>query len=218
MARQLTVQIVGDASKLQKATQEATGNLHRVGKVAAVAGAALTGAFVVGLKKSVDAAKEAQVSQENMESALKAAGISFRAHAKQIDSVIQSTSKLAALDDEDLQDAFTRLTRTTGSVNSGLKDMRIAANLARGAQTSIVAPPTSRTSANPLCSSAICSTAASSADVRGIQPFRSVGSCHSSRRPRCDSKTLRRRRPFAGSVIVASCLILPLSLTCSRST
>jgi hypothetical protein len=59
----------------------------------------------------VDAAMDAQKSQARLEAQLKASGISFRAHAKEIDAVIQKHSQLAGLDDEDLQDAFTNIVR-----------------------------------------------------------------------------------------------------------
>jgi uncharacterized protein YejL (UPF0352 family) len=139
VARQLVVEIVADASKFSKGIGQAESKMGKVSKAAGIAGAAITGAFVVGMKKSVDAAKEAQVSQSAMETQLKALGISYKAHAGQIDQVIQSTSKLAALDDEDLQNAFTRLTRSTGDVNKGLRDTKIAADVARGANISLEA-------------------------------------------------------------------------------
>jgi hypothetical protein len=95
------------------------------------AAAAAGGALVVGLKKSVDAAKEAEVSQARLQAQLKASGISYRAHAKEIDAVIQKHSQLAGLDDEDLQDAFTNIVRSTGSVNKAMKDMTLVSDIAR---------------------------------------------------------------------------------------
>jgi hypothetical protein len=90
------------------------------------------GALVVGLKKSVDAAKEAEVSQAKLKAQLHASGISYRAHAKDIDAVIQKHSRLAGVDDEDLQDAFTGLVRTTGSVSKSMHDMGLVTDIARG--------------------------------------------------------------------------------------
>jgi hypothetical protein len=87
---------------------------------------------VVGLKKSVDAAKEAEVSQAKLKAQLHASGISYRAHAKDIDAVIQKHSRLAGVDDEDLQDAFTGLVRTTGSVSKSMHDMGLVTDIARG--------------------------------------------------------------------------------------
>jgi hypothetical protein len=62
---------------------------------------------------------------------LKASGIAYKAHAKQIDNVIQKTSRLSGLDDEDLQDSFTNIVRVTGDVNKSLKLTGLAADFAR---------------------------------------------------------------------------------------
>jgi hypothetical protein len=66
-----------------------------------------------------------------LQAQLKAIGISYKAHAKQIDEVIQKHSRLAGLDDEDLQDAFTNLVRSTGKVNSRAEGHGLVADLAR---------------------------------------------------------------------------------------
>jgi hypothetical protein len=63
--------------------------------------------------------------------AAQGAGISYKAHAKEIDNVIQKTSQLSGLDDEDLQDAFTNIVRVTGDVNKSLKLTGLAADFAR---------------------------------------------------------------------------------------
>jgi hypothetical protein len=140
--RSLNVVISGDAKQLGVATKKAEGHLDnlgskgaKVGKALALgfatAGAAAGGAFVIGLKKSVDAAVDAQKSQARLEAQLKASGASYRAHAKEIDAVIQKHSKLAGVDDEDLQDAFTNILRATGSVSKAMKDMGLVTDLMR---------------------------------------------------------------------------------------
>jgi hypothetical protein len=104
-----------------------------VGAVAAGAGA------IVGIKSVSDAAKESEVSQERLRAQLKASNISFAEHGKAIDAVIQKTSKLSGLDDEDLQDAFTGLVRSTGSVSKGLADLGTVADIARAKNISVAA-------------------------------------------------------------------------------
>src|SRR4051794_30232231 len=114
MARErgLKVVISGDAKGLERAFAQVSRNAdsvesrmtsfsRKVGASLQFAGAAAAGALVVGLKKSVDAAIDAQKSQARLEAQMKASGISYRAHAKEIDNVIQKTSALAGLDDED---------------------------------------------------------------------------------------------------------------------
>jgi hypothetical protein len=145
VAKRIEIQIIGDAESLSKAAKQGVGDLGHLGnatdssgskwaKFSAVAKAAAVGgigALVVGLKGSVDAARDAQVSQTKMQTQLKALGISYKAHAGEIDNVIQKTSKLAGLDDEDLQDAFTAIVRTTGNVSKSLRLTGLAADFAR---------------------------------------------------------------------------------------
>jgi hypothetical protein len=141
-SRSLNVVISGDARQLNGALTSAGKHMeglekrghHMSGvlvKGFALAGAAAGTALVVGLKKSASAAMEAEKSHARLEAQLKASGISYRAHAREIDNVIQKTSKLAGLDDEDLQDAFTNIVRSTGSVSKGLRGIGLAADIAR---------------------------------------------------------------------------------------
>lgn len=136
---------------LKKGYAEAEAGAHRTGRamkaglaLGAVAAAGGVYALVKGLKSSVDAARESEVSNVRMRTQLKALGISYDAHAKQIDRVIQKQSRLAALDDEDLQDSFTALVRTTHNVGDALRLNGLAADIARAkgidlaAATSIV--------------------------------------------------------------------------------
>lgn len=139
--RALNVIITGDSKGIGIAAREAEGHLRVVQRSAKVTGAALKVGFGLGaagvllgvgaLKKSVKAAEEAQTSQARLKAQLKASGISYRAHAKDIDAVIQKHSKLAGIDDEDLQDAFTNLVRSTGKVSTAMHDMGLVTDLAR---------------------------------------------------------------------------------------
>jgi hypothetical protein len=103
--------------------------------------AAAGGAYaLVGAVKSVTSAySESEASQKRVETALKNIGISYQAHGKQIDAVIQKQSKLAALDDEDLADSFAKIVGSTKDVNEALKLNGIAADVARGRQISLEA-------------------------------------------------------------------------------
>ena len=147
-SRELKVVIAGDADKLDRAVRKSNDSLDKLGKqtrltaslssrgfsamrVAATGATAGIAGLVVATKSVVDAAIESEKSQAKLAAQLKASGISYKAHAKEIDNVIQKTSQLAGLDDEDLQDAFTAIVRSTGSVNKSLKDMTLVADLAR---------------------------------------------------------------------------------------
>lgn len=139
MARKLTVEFIGDTSNLERAFGRADdkagkfgGSMGKAGKAAAVglgAGIAAGGVAVLGFVK---AAGEAEKSQNAMEAQLRALGISYDKHASKIDGTIQKTAKLAAVDDEDLQGAFTNIVRTTGDVNKSLDLLGVTADFARG--------------------------------------------------------------------------------------
>lgn len=152
MARKIEVQIVGDERDLTRAfnrggkagqkfgkdmslvgrvSSKTGANLGLLAKGAGLAGVALGTGAVLGAKKATDAFREAEVSNAKLRAQLKASGISYKAHAKEIDAVIQRTSKLAGLDDEDLQDAFTNIIRVTGNVSKSMKLTGLAADFAR---------------------------------------------------------------------------------------
>lgn len=125
-----------DAERETSRTAGALGKAAKLGGVAAVAG---LGLVAKGLADSVKAAQEAEKSQLRMQSQLKALGLSFQQHGKHIDDVITKQSRLAALDDEDLQDSFTNLVRVTKDVNSALKLNGLAADIARAKGISLEA-------------------------------------------------------------------------------
>lgn len=121
----------GFQKELDRQTSTTSSKFSKIGKAAALGFGAGLGAAGIAIKGFADAAIDAQKSQARMETQLKASGVSFKAHAKEIDNVIQKVSKLSGLDDEDLQDAFTNLIRTTGSVSESLKLTGLAADFAR---------------------------------------------------------------------------------------
>lgn len=147
MAKSLTVKFIGDTrdlsrafSQIDKQSVSLRKSLGGFAKTAALgAGAAGIGALVVGLKGAVSAAKEAEKAQARLEQALASANISYDKHGAAINAAIQKTSKLAALDDEDLSDAFAKLVRTTGDVTKATEGMALAADIARARNISLEA-------------------------------------------------------------------------------
>jgi hypothetical protein len=157
--RRLEVEIVGDASKLDKAFRSAERSSRQfgrnVGKSGGLAGgllsgvgkggmigagiAAGTGVALVGLKKVVAAAKEAQVAQAQLDQAFAASGKSSVKFGAQVDRSIRSISKMAAFDDEDVSSAFASLLRTTGSIEKATRGAALAANIARARRISLAA-------------------------------------------------------------------------------
>jgi hypothetical protein len=138
--------IEADTSRWKKGLREAEGDLKAstsrmstMGKAAGVAGAAGLGLLAVGATKAVKAYQDAEISQAKMTAQLKASGISYEKYSKQIDDTIKKQSQLSAFDDEDLQDSFTNLVRTTGDVTEALKLNGLAADIARAKGMSLEA-------------------------------------------------------------------------------
>ena len=141
------VSITADADGVKRGTREAEADIHRLERSsgrsmaamrggALAAGAAITG-IAVGVYKTTEAAIEAEKAQARLEAQMRALGFSYQAHAKEIDNVIQKTSRLAALDDEDLSDAFTNIVRSTGNVERSMRLVGLAADLARAKQLDV---------------------------------------------------------------------------------
>jgi hypothetical protein len=117
---------------VDRSSKRARSGFASIGGAAKLAGGAIVASGIVaGLRDIASAAAESEVSTVKLKSQLKASGVSYRAHAKEIDKVIQKTSRLAALDDEDLQDAFTNIVRVTGNVTQSMKLTGVAADIAR---------------------------------------------------------------------------------------
>jgi hypothetical protein len=140
--RALQVLITGDSSGFKRSlgsvddqVDRSEKKMKRFGAVASTAmkgiGLAAAAVGAVGLKQAATAAIEAEKSQARLNAQLKASGTTFKAHADEIERVIQKHSRLSGLDDEDLQDSFTNIVRVTGDVNKSLKLTGLAADFAR---------------------------------------------------------------------------------------
>jgi hypothetical protein len=156
-SRKLIVEVVGDTNKLERSLKNVEGRTQKfgrklqdnvgggllggVGKAGVIGGAIAAGSAValVGLKKVVAAAQEAEIAQANLDQAFRASGVSSEKFGKQVDTMIQSVSKLSAFDDEDVSQNFAALLRTTGSLAKARRDVALAANIARARSISLAA-------------------------------------------------------------------------------
>ena len=139
MARKIEVVATFDPKGYQRGLRSAAKStsgfgsaVKKVGLIAAATAVGGLAAVAVGLKKSVDAAKEAEVSQKRLETQLGALDLSYDKHGATIDKTLQKQSMLSAFDDEELADSFTNLVRLTGDVNKALELNAVAADIARG--------------------------------------------------------------------------------------
>lgn len=140
--RKVNVKILGDASSLQRAFKKAGssaktfgGSLGFIRKslvAGGIGGALGLGGLTVGLASVARAAADAEASQAKLAQQLKASGLAGRANTKQIEALVDASSRLAAVDDEEVRDAFTGLVRVTKDVNKAMKLNRLALDVARG--------------------------------------------------------------------------------------
>lgn len=156
-SRKLEVVIAGDSRQLERAFSRSAKASESFGKrvqggavkslkaVGLIAGGALVvgvGAAALGLKKAASAAAEAEASNARLAAQLKTMGKNTTIVRGQIDKTVQSLSMMSGFDDEDLQDAFTNLVRTTGSVTKAQAELGLVADVARGRQISLAAAST----------------------------------------------------------------------------
>lgn len=146
-SRDLLLKILGDSSSAEHAlsstgdhAQKLGGHFGGLAKMAAfAAGGAGVGLVVEGLKGAIGAAQESEAAHVRLTDSLGKVGVSYKTHGAAIDDAIQKTSNLAALDDEDLSDAFSKLVRTSGNVDQSLQGMNLAADISRARHISLEA-------------------------------------------------------------------------------
>lgn len=131
MARRLEVEIVGDASSLQRALQQATGQtgryagvLAKLGKVAAVGvGAAFAGMGAIVARGMREVAEAQQVSART-EAVLRSTGHAAGVSARQVAALANALSAKSGVDDEAIQSGqnvlltFTQIREEAGRGNA----------------------------------------------------------------------------------------------------
>lgn len=155
MARKLIVEIVGDASSLERTFRRSAASakswdrdIGRAGRgaitasvgfrglgrsVAFASGAFLGGAGIVSaIKSTVSAAEESQRVLAQTRVAVERSHESWTKYSKAIRDASAATSKLSGFDDERLLGTFSQLVRRTRDVNEALRLNALAANVARG--------------------------------------------------------------------------------------
>jgi hypothetical protein len=126
------LKVLLDTKEVQQGLDKTKSSITKWGKGLAIAGAAGAGLGIAVdfLKESVEAAKESERVQKNLERTVKTTGQSYAKYADQISDTIDKTSQLAAVDDEDLAESFTKLQGSTKDVNKALEGMQLAADIA----------------------------------------------------------------------------------------
>lgn len=130
MARQIRVEILGDARSLRRAFGDAeragSGFARGIGKVAVFAGAALGAAGLAGaLKGAVDAARESQKIGRQTEAVIRSTGGAAKVSAKQVGDLAGAISRKTGVDDEAIQSGQNLLLTFTNVRNEAGKGNRI---------------------------------------------------------------------------------------------
>jgi hypothetical protein len=101
---------------------------HALGYGAAIIGGA---GIIGGLESVVGASIDAEKAQAKLDTQLKAVGISYKDHRKQIDDVITKTSAYSGFLDKDLQGSLSNIVRSTGDLGKSLGLLGLATDIAR---------------------------------------------------------------------------------------
>lgn len=115
-----------------------TGALHSFGRAAVFASSTLLGGYglTFALRASVDAARDAQVVQANLENAVRSSGIAYRLYRGEINATLKATNALGFTTDETGR-SYATLIRATGDVAKANRDQALAANIARATNRSL---------------------------------------------------------------------------------
>lgn len=141
LARQASVtstKLLAEERTLGRLTRGAiagSGAFSGLGRTLAFSSAAFLGAsgFVFAVRSSINAAKEHEVVEGQLQAALKASGIEYDQYKGHIQDALRAQELLTGFTEEKTTRAFTALVRATGSVDGGLRALHVAGNIARGA-------------------------------------------------------------------------------------
>jgi len=151
-SRSVKLYFKGDSSQLDRTLSKTEYKLKRFERVAGKSGlnsgmvgsfgkggAAIAGAglFAVGLKKVINASKEAEVVLGQTSVAVSQAGISWQQNAATIDAAATRISKASAFDDEAVLQSFQVFVRGQKDVGKSLELAALAADVARGRYTDL---------------------------------------------------------------------------------
>jgi hypothetical protein len=100
---------------------------------------ATAGQFV---RTSIDAAKDAAVTQRQLAAQLAATGQSFGVYRDEIEKTDSRLSALSGFTKDDLDKSLTTIVRSTGNVSKALRDNALAANIARARHIDLAAAST----------------------------------------------------------------------------
>lgn len=122
-----------DLSRITRGALAGSGVFRGLGRSIAFASGGFLAFASAGqfLRTSIDAAKEAQVTQKQLAAQFRASGKDLSAYQGQIDKTANSLSLLSGFQNDEIKAGFTTIFRTTNDVTKALRDTATAADLAR---------------------------------------------------------------------------------------
>lgn len=139
----LVVRIIGESKEFTAGLKKAEGDLNRFGQKTSatsrafkVAGAAIIGSAVAIGASSIKAAVEGQKANAQLQQSIKNVGGSYDVYKKQIDETADRLANFG-FEHHEVEQALTVLTRATKDPAKALKDMGLAADIARARNISL---------------------------------------------------------------------------------
>lgn len=123
-----------DLGKTTRGVLAGSGAFRTLGRSVAFASASFLGGagLIEVAKSSIDAAEGLNVSTVRLSKVVDNLGLSYRSHTREISAALTAEEKLSAFTKQDLTDSLGRLIPATHNVALGLKDVSLAADIARG--------------------------------------------------------------------------------------
>jgi septal ring factor EnvC (AmiA/AmiB activator) len=134
----LVIRIIGESKQFSASLKKSEDDLNRFGKKTSsvskglqVAGAAIVGSAIAIGVSAIKAATEGQKANAQLQNSIKNVGGSYQQYKKQID---ETSDRLAnfGFENDDVEKSLAALTRVTKSPTVAIKEMGLAADIARG--------------------------------------------------------------------------------------
>ncbi len=144
MARRITVQFIGDASSLNRATDSAGRSTTTLGdkmkRVGRIAGVALAAGAVIAAKGLLEATKAAaadQAAQDRLAQTLRNATRASAAQIAGVESWISAQGRALGVTDDELRPAMEKLVIATGDVAKAQRLASLAMDVSAGTGKSL---------------------------------------------------------------------------------
>jgi len=140
MANEVEIRVTADTKKAEQQLKGLRGSFNNFSKNAKVGGAALTAFGAVGVvafKKLITSSKEQEIGINKLDVALGNVGESYDANKSAIERVIDATQRKTNFGDEQQRDALRTLISIGGEYEGSLDALKVATDLAAGANMSL---------------------------------------------------------------------------------